>query len=123
VNVAWANPPAGASARATSPADFRVQPAFITLSAPTAGQVWTIGGPGSLVWSHNLGTLENVRVELSKDGGASFPIVVLASTPSDGGQSVPVQAAWGSQATTRVRLSWVRIPSVQAQSANFTIQP
>jgi len=48
---------------------------------------------------------------------------VLASTPSDGSQSVTVQPAWGSQATTRLRISWVKNASVSAQSANFTIQP
>jgi hypothetical protein len=123
VTVAWANPPAGMSATATSPADFTVQPPFIAVAAPIAGQVWTVGGSRSVTWSHNLGALENVKVELSKDGGATYPILVLASTPSDGSQGVTVQAAWGSQATTRVRISWVKNASVSAQSGNFTIQP
>jgi len=123
VKVAWTNPPVGASAAAISPSDFRVQPAFIAVAAPAAGQVWTIGGSGSVTWSHNLGALENVKIELSKDGGATYPIVVLASTPSDGSQRVAVQPAWGSQATTRVRISWVKNANVVARSANFTIQP
>jgi hypothetical protein len=75
-----------------------------------------------VVASHNLGALENVKVELSKDGGATYPTSVLASTPSDGNQGVTVQAAWGSQATTRVRISWLKNASVSAQSGNFTIQ-
>ena len=111
------------SATATSPADFKVQPAFIAVAAPVAGQVWTLGGSGSVTWSHNLGALENVKVELSKDGGATYPILVLASTPSDGSQAVTVQPTWGSQSTTRVRISWVKNASVRAQSGNFTIQP
>jgi uncharacterized delta-60 repeat protein len=123
VRVVWANPPAGTSVSATSPADFKVQPPFIAVTAPAAGQVWTLGGSGSVTWSHNLGALENVKLELSKDGGATYPILVLASTPSDGSQGVTVQAAWGSQTTTRVRISWVKNASVRAESGNFTIQP
>src|SRR5262249_23538252 len=113
----------GMSVRGTSPADFNVQPPFIAVTAPFAGQAWTVGRTGSITWSHNLGALENVKIELSKDGGATFPIPVLASTPSDGSHSVTVQAAWGSQATTRVRISWLKNTSVGAQSADFTIRP
>ena len=123
VKVAWANPPAGTGTEATSPADFKVQPVFIAVAAPAAGQIWTIGGSRSITWSHNLGALENVKIELSKDGGATYPIVVLSSTPSDGSQGVTVQSAWGSQATTRLKISWVKNPSVLAQSGSFTIQP
>src|SRR5262245_12222163 len=123
VTVAWTNPPAGLSVKATSPADFKVQPPFVAIASPVAGQVWTIGGSRSITWSHNLGALENVKVDLSKDGGATYPIPVLASTPSDGSQGVTVQAAWGSQATTRVRISWVKNASVRGQTGNFTIQP
>jgi uncharacterized delta-60 repeat protein len=123
VRVIWTNAPAGTSVSATNPADFKVQPPFIALTAPASGQVWTLGGSGSVTWSHNLGALENVKLELSKDGGATYPILVLASTPSDGRESVTIQAAWGSQATTRVRISWVKNASVRAESGNFTIQP
>jgi hypothetical protein len=123
VKVAWANAPAGTGAEATSPADFKVQPAFIAVAAPAAGQIWTIGGSRSITWSHNLGALENVKIALSKDGGATYPIVVLSSTPSDGSQGVTVQSAWGSQATTRLKISWVKNASVLAQSGSFTIQP
>jgi len=123
VRVIWTNAPAGTSVSATSPADFKVQPPFVAVAAPVAGQVWTIGGSRSVTWSHNLGALENVRIELSKDGGATYPILVLASTPSDGSQGVTVKSAWGSQATTRLRISWVKDASVRAESGNFTIQP
>src|SRR5262245_12852436 len=123
VTVAWVNPPAGMSAQATSPADFKVQSPFVAVTAPISGQAWTVGGSRSITWSHNLGALENVKVELSKDGGATYLIPVLASTPSDGSQGVTVQAAWASQPTTRLRISWLKNASVSAQSGNFTIQP
>ena len=119
----WANPPAGAVLETLNPGNFRIEAPFINLTAPTPGQVWTVGTLSNIAWTNNLGALESVEIELSKDGGATYPVIVLPSTPSDGAQKVTVQGAWGSQSTTRIRVSWVKSPAVLAQSANFTIQP
>jgi hypothetical protein len=71
----------------------------------------------------NLGKLEQVEIRLSRDGGLTYPIVIVANTVSDGAHAVTVPAAWGSQTTTRVRLAWLRTPSAAAISPAFTIQP
>jgi hypothetical protein len=52
-----------------------------------------------------FGSLHKVKIELSKDGGATFPIVVLASTPSDGVQLVTAQAGWGPTTQARIRIT------------------
>jgi bacillolysin len=123
VRVVWANPPSGFSAVGNNPGNFIIQAPFITITAPAAGALWQIGTAKSVTWKSNLGSLENVAIHLSKDGGATFPIAIATSTPSDGSQAVTVNAAWGSQTTTRVRLTWIRTPTLKASSANFTIQP
>jgi Zn-dependent metalloprotease len=123
LKVVWANPPSGFSATANNPGNFIIQAPFISITAPAAGALWQIGTAKALTWKSNLGVLENVAIHLSKDGGVTFPIAMATSTPSDGTQTFTVNAAWGSQTTTRIRLTWVRTPTLRGTSANFTIQP
>ena len=95
---------------------------FLTLTRPAGpADGWTIGTTPTITWMHNLGTLDNVKLELSIDGGATFPILLVPSTKSDGKQKVTVQPAW---ATTqgRVRVTWLHPSAVSATSAaNFPI--
>jgi hypothetical protein len=122
LRLIWTNPPSGASATAISPANFKIEPPFVTVKAPNGGETWLVGSTQSVKWTSNLGKSENVVVELSTDGGASFPIVALASTPSDGSQSVLVQAAWASP-TAKFRITWIKSAGVQDTSnASFRVQ-
>jgi hypothetical protein len=123
IKVVWANAPVGFTAEGLNPGNFRLEAPFVTVTAPAAGQIWKIGSSYNITWAHNLGALETVKIDLSRDGGASYPIAVLASTPSDGSQGVAVQSAWGSQASTRIRITWLKTPGVSSQSSNFTVQP
>ena len=123
VAVVWTNPPAGASAQGLNPGNFKLEAPFVNVTAPAAGQVWMPGTKVAISWANNLGALENVKIELSKDSGGSYPVVILPSTPSDGKQNVTVQGSWGPQATTRIRITWLKTPGVSGQSATFTIQP
>ena len=122
VKVVWANPPSGFSAVGSNPGNFKLQAPFITVTSPTAGQIWQIGTAKTITWSSNLGALENVTIHLSKDGGATFPTAIV-STPSDGTHPVTVNAAWGTQTTSRIRVSWLKNTAIRGTSANFTIQP
>jgi hypothetical protein len=122
VRIVWNNAPAGASAVAISPADFRVQPPFITVTSPAAGVIWTVGTPATVSWSHNLGTLENVKIELSRDNGVTYSIVLASSTVSDGSQNMTVLPAWGPQTTTRVKITWLRDTTRSGQSAAFVVR-
>jgi hypothetical protein len=123
VRVIWANPPAGFSATGNNPGDFAIGAPSIALTAPAAGAVWAIGTTKTIAWTSNLGALEKVEIRLSKDGGASYPIVVAASTPSDGKHSVTIDAAWGSQTTTRFKITWLKATGTTGTTSNFTIQP
>ena len=120
--VSWTNAQPGFAAQGTSPANFRIEPAFVTVSSPNGGETWTVGSNRAMAWSHNLGSLENLLIELSQDDGTSYPIVLAASTPSDGSHTVMVDPSW---VTTlgRLRLTWVRSPAVaDASNASFVIQ-
>jgi hypothetical protein len=122
MRVAWINPPAGLGAQGTNPADFRIEPAFVTLTTPNGGNTWTGGTSQSIKWNHNLGGLENVLIELSQDDGASYTVVMLPSTPSDGAQTVTVGASWVTP-VGRLRVTWLKSTSVSdASDTSFVIQ-
>jgi uncharacterized repeat protein (TIGR03803 family) len=99
---------------------FTIATPFITVNpSPT----WHDGTPATIHWKSNLGTLENVKIELSNDGGASFTTTINASTPADGTDVETVQASWNT-IHARLRISWVGTPSVNGVSAkDFVIQP
>jgi hypothetical protein len=123
VRLVWANPPAGFSATALNAGNFTIEPPTLAVTTPRAGEIWTIGSSKTLKWTSNLGKLEQVEIRLSRDGGLTYPIVIVATTPADGAHAVTVPAAWGAQTTTRLRLAWLTTPGVAAASPAFTIQP
>ncbi|MBI3663966.1 MAG: hypothetical protein HY234_13070 [Acidobacteria bacterium] len=120
IRVEWAANP---SVQGTNPVNFKIQPPFVTVSNPnSASHVWTIDSTKSISWTHNLGDREAVLIELSLDGGTTYPIVLFSSTPCDGSQSVTVQSAWATQ-QGRVRITWTRNAAVtDVSNQNFPIQ-
>jgi hypothetical protein len=103
--------------------DFTVAPAFLKVVQPNGpSDAWAVGTSQVINWIHNLGNLEQVAVDLSRDGGATYDQVVLATTPSDGSQSTPVSGAWAS-AAARVRIRWLRNAAVaDTSNQSFPIQ-
>jgi hypothetical protein len=121
VRVIWINPPAGMSASGISPGNFRIEPAFVTVSSPNGGEVWTVGSVRTVTWTGNLGTA-SVSVYLSTDGGTTYSTVLASSTTNDGSESFSVPAAW---ATTRgrIRVAWTSNSGINDTSNSvFTIQ-
>lgn len=122
VRVVWTNPPSGFAADGASPGLFRVEPAFVTLTFPDGGNTWGVGTKKSITWSSNLGSLERVLVELSLDDGASYAVVVFASTPSDGIQAAVAQSTWVT-AQGRIRITWIGSPVVSdASNGSFVVR-
>ena len=64
-----------------------------------------------------------VDITLSRDDGVTYPISIVTGTASDGQQSIRVQAAWGPQTVTRIKIAWVKSPGIAGVSGSFTIQP
>jgi hypothetical protein len=61
-------------------------------------------------------------VDLSLDGGTTYPVVLLSSTAAASAPSVPVQSAWATT-RARVRVTWIRNSAVtDTSNANFTIR-
>jgi hypothetical protein len=116
LRVQWIGNPA---VSATSP-NYRTEPVFVLVLTPNGGDVWTSGASSKVTWSSNLGKYESVSIQLSKDGGATYPTTLLGSTPSDGTQAV---TAAGATTQARIRIAWVKDASkADASNANFTIK-
>lgn len=105
IRLRWTNAPSGVSASSAS-ASFTLAPPFITVTWPNGGESWPAGKKKAINWSSNLGNLESVRIELSLDAGATYPVVVLSSTPSDGTQAVVSSSGWITN-TGRIRITWL----------------
>lgn len=121
VRVIWTNPPAGMSASGVSPANFRVEPAYVTVSSPNGGETWTVGSIGTVTWTGNLGTA-TVNISLSTDDGATYSTVLRNGTTNDGSESFSVPATWATT-RARVRVVWTSNSGISDTSnSSFTIQ-
>lgn len=79
---------------------------FVVTSPDTA--TWDAGTFRLITWSVNNTNVApvdcaNVAIELSTDGGQTFPITLLASTPNDGSEEIVVPDNVTSIARVRVR--------------------
>ena len=92
----------------------------ITLTSPTGGQTWTVGGSNNITWTTS-GTVSNVKIEYSTDGGFTYPNVITTSASASSGSyswTVPNDPS----TTARVRITDASDATVyDASGSNFTI--
>lgn len=104
-----------------SDAGFTIAAPFLTVSRPNGGEKWAVGSTQTISWSSNLGSKENVSLELSADGGVTWSTLV-GSTPSDGSQAVVVPSV--TAPSCLVRIAWLDNPTVRDSSnAVFDVRP
>ena len=96
-----------------------VTPDSITNVTPSSGTV-LIGGTHSINWTNTGGFNHNVRIELSTDGGATFPSVIASSVVNTGSYSWTVPNMPTTAARVRVREADFANPAA-VSSANFII--
>src|SRR5207244_3675917 len=102
-----------------SDATFTILAGF-TLASPNGGEIWTVGSSQSIAWTTG-GTVPNVKLEYSTDGGSTYPNVIIASTPNTGTFSWTVPD--NISATVRVRVSDVNnTDAFRASNTNFKIR-
>jgi hypothetical protein len=96
------------------------------VTQPDTALSWAGGSAQTVTWNVANTTAApvscaNVAIDLSTDGGATFPASLVASTPNDGSEVVTIPNTPGSQA--RVRVSCVGNIFFDISNANFTISP
>ena len=102
-----------------SNASFTIRGSF-TLTAPNGGEKWTVGTTQPVTWT-TFGTIPNVKLEYSTDGGTTYPNVITASTANAGTYNWTVPNA--ISATVRVRVSNAADPgTLDTSNADFKIK-
>ena len=94
------------------------------VTAPNTAVTWSAGSTQTVSWSVNSTNLSpvnctNVAILLSTDGGLTFPIVLLSSTPNDGSQTITVPNNPSSQC--RIKVAAVGNIFFDISNVNFTI--
>lgn len=118
VQVAWL---VDGTVKGVNGVNFTVAAPFITVAKPNGGESWASGATQSISWSNNLGSRENVSVELSTDAGATWQML-KSTTPSYGSLSIVVPSV--SSSSCLVRITWLKDTSVSdVSNALFTIGP
>ncbi|MGA9115404.1 MAG: hypothetical protein WB626_01355 [Bacteroidota bacterium] len=98
---------------------FSITEAALTLTEPDGGETWFIDSTGAVRWESSF-LPGNVRILLSRDGGAAWPETLAASTANDGEELLGVTGP--STHTARVRVASVAVPSLAAASGgDFSI--
>jgi hypothetical protein len=94
----------------------------ITVTYPNGGETLVIGESDTITWTWT-GTIANVTIEYSIDGGATYPNLIIASTPCNGSYLWdPIPDTPTTQARVRITED---LPAPEAQDesdADFTIQ-
>lgn len=86
---------------------------------PNTGSV-TGGLPTNVSWTNFGGFNRNVTIELSTDGGATFPVTLAADVSNTGSRSVTIPNTPTTQARVRVREHDFVAPA-ETSADNFTI--
>src|SRR5207247_2630903 len=111
--------PADPSANDVSDANFKIRGGLV-VTAPNGGEAWIVGGTQAISWT-TTGTVPNVKLEYSTDGGVTYPNVVAASAANTGSFSWTIPDNISN--TVRVRVSDVTDASTNDISdANFKIR-
>jgi predicted Zn-dependent protease len=99
---------------------------FVVTSQNTAGTVWNEGQAQIITWNVANTTAApvstpNVTILLSKDGGLTFPTVLVASTPNNGSYSYTVQGGLGNVTNARIMVKAIDNVFLNVNSQGFTI--
>jgi len=102
----------------TSNNNFTIAPApAITVTAPNGGETWTVGTTQTVTWT-SQGSVGNVNIDLSTDGGTNWTNLV-SNTANDGSEAIPVPNTPSTQC--RIRVQEPDGSPTDTSDSNFTI--
>ena len=95
---------------------------YVNVLSPNGGETWHVGDEAEITWEADP-LIENVKIELSKNSGADYSVIVAESTVNSGTftwESIPADAVSG---TCRIKISDTEVPSSSDESdADFAIE-
>jgi hypothetical protein len=95
-----------------------------SVTAPNTNVTWNPGSQATVTWSvnnTNTGSVNcaAVKILLSTDGGLTFPVELVSSTPNDGSEVVTVPNTPGT--TNRIKVEAIGNIFFDISNTNFTI--
>ncbi len=100
-----------------SNANFTISDGRVRVLTPNGGESWPVGGVRRIAWTSSVAG--NVRIEVSRDGGASWT-PIFSNIANDGAQNWTVTGPGTSQA--RIRVCSIAVPTAcDTSDANFSI--
>jgi subtilisin family serine protease len=95
---------------------------FVTVTAPNTAVNWGRGSRQQITWTHNLGSNTYVRIDASRDGGATFTEIAHAikNTSATAGSFDWTVSGPNSTAAV-IRVSWAEAPVSDVSNVSFTI--
>ncbi|KQR93370.1 hypothetical protein ASG01_09270 [Chryseobacterium sp. Leaf180] len=99
---------------------------FVVTSQNTAGIIWNQGSAQTITWDVANTTsapvsTPNVTILLSKDGGLTFPEVIVSSTPNNGTYTYTVPAGLGTFSNARIMVKAVDNVFLNVNSQNISV--
>jgi subtilisin-like proprotein convertase family protein len=95
---------------------------FVVTSPNTSGQVWYVNDFKTITWN-TAGTNASpincafVNIELSTDGGLTFPVTLAANTPNDGSEEIQVP----NNVSSTVRIRVMAVGNIFYDMCNFNL--
>ncbi len=103
--------------------DATLNPFAVT--APNGGETWTIGDNATVTWSnHTAGISNTVSIQLSIDGGFTYPLTLVENTPNDGTWTGMIPTTTPTSTAARIRVISTENTCVQIfdiSNADFSI--
>ncbi|MFH1062870.1 MAG: hypothetical protein V1747_08340, partial [Candidatus Omnitrophota bacterium] len=94
----------------------------VAVTSPNGGESWTIGSAQDITWTKH-GTIGNISILYSTDGGTTYPLTVIGSTASAGGTYNWPSVPDSPSTTTKVKITCLSDASVADESnSNFRIR-
>jgi len=91
----------------------------ITVTSPNGGESWVVGSSHDITWT-TVGTVGNVKIEYSTDGGTSYTTIASSISPNSGIYPWTVPSAPSTKALVRITQVSGDYPS-DVSDAVFTI--
>jgi hypothetical protein len=111
---------ADATVNDESDANFKIA-GKLTVTSPNGGEVWPVGTAQGITWTRG-GSIANIKIELSADGGVTYPTTISASTPAPD-QNYPWTVPDIISSTLRIKIANLADSDVyDISDANFKIR-